>query len=129
MSAIQNPVPVLPQVDLEFLGEKGWQYEVVSCPGEVRVYFRGFELPPAYTPRVTDLLIRLPLGYPQSNPDMFWTRPDVLLGGRGYPNRADYHDPTADNWQRWSRHSKWRSGIDSLRTKLTSVRRELEAGY
>ena len=128
MSATAIPA-VLPQIDLDFLNEKGWQYEIAPHPGEVRIYIRNFSLPEVYSPRVTDLLIRLPFGYPQSNPDMFWTRPDVLLVGRGYPNRADYHDPTADNWQRWSRHSNWRPGIDNLRTKLASVKRELEAGY
>ena len=129
MSTTQSPVAVLPQADLDFLKEKGWRYEIELSSGEVRIHFRDFELPSAYVPRITDLLIRLPLGYPQSNPDMFWTRPDVLLVGRGYPDRADYHDPTAGNWQRWSRHSMWRPGIDNLRTKLASVRRELEAGH
>jgi hypothetical protein len=85
-------------------------------------------VPAAYAPRLTDLLIRLPMGYPQANPDMFWTKPDVLLAQGGYPNRADYHDPTADGWQRWSRHGGWRAGVDNLRTKLAAVKHELEAG-
>jgi hypothetical protein len=118
----------LPEIDYHFLEEKGWQYEVVIGPGELRVYIRGFELPAAYLPRLTDLLIRLPMGYPQANPDMFWTKPDVLLARGGYPNRADYHDPTAGGWQRWSRHGAWRPGVDNFRTKLAAVRHELEAG-
>jgi Prokaryotic E2 family E len=118
----------LPEIDYRFLEEKGWQYEVVVGPGEVRVYIRGFELPAAYAPRLSDLLVRLPMGYPQANPDMFWTRPDVLLARGGYPNRADYHDPTADGWQRWSRHGGWRPGVDNLRSKLAAVKHELEAG-
>jgi len=119
---------VLPKADLDFLNEKGWQYVIAPHPGEVRVYIRNFPLPVAYSQRTTDLLIRLPFGYPQSNPDMFWTKPDVRLLTGAYPTRADYHDPSADNWQRWSRHGNWRPGTDSLRTKMASVQRELEAG-
>lgn len=119
---------VLLRADLEFLNEKGWQYEVATHPGEVRIFIRSFALPQAYSPRVTDLLIRLPLGYPQSNPDMFWTKPDVRLMNGAYPSRADYHDPSVENWQRWSRHGNWRPATDNLRTKIASVKRELEAG-
>ncbi len=123
------PIPaVLPQADLDFLNEKGWQYEIAPHPGEVRIYIRRFRLPEAYSPLVIDLLIRLPVGYPQSNPDMFWTSPDVRLMSGAYPNRADYHDPSAENWQRWSRHGAWRPGIDNLRSKMASVKKELEAG-
>jgi hypothetical protein len=128
MNATATTTAIIPHVDLDFLNEKGWRYEIAPHPGEVRIYIRDFQLPAAYTPQTTDLLIRLPLGYSQANPDMFWTKPDVRLAGGGYPNRADYHDPSADNWQRWSRHSSWRPGIDNLRSKMASVKRELEAG-
>ena len=127
MSAPAIPA-LLPQTDLDFLNEKGWHYEIAPHPGEVRIYIRNFSLPGAYSPRVTDLLIRLPFGYPQSNPDMFWTRPSVRLTNGAFPNRADYHDPTVDGWQRWSRHSTWRPGTDNLHSKMASVKRELEAG-
>jgi hypothetical protein len=125
MSAPAVPA-VLPQADLDFLIEKGWQHEIATHPGEVRIYIRNFPLPESYSPRVTDLLIRLPFGYPQSNPDMFWTKPDVRLVSGAYPTRADYHDPSADNWQRWSRHGNWRPSTDNLRSKIASVKREIE---
>jgi|SRR4051794_18212571 hypothetical protein len=126
-----NPVAeekLLPELDLEYLDTKGYKYDLLRVGAEVRVIIRGYDLPPAYSPNKTDLMLRLPSGYPQSNPDMFWTRPDVKLSGGAYPNRADYYDPGADGWQRWSRHSDWRPGIDNLRTKLASVRRELARG-
>ena len=85
MSAPAIPA-VLPQADLDFLNEKGWQYEIAPHPGEVRIYIRNFLLPEAYSPRATDLLIRLPFGYPQSNPDMFWTKPEVRLVERLLPD-------------------------------------------
>jgi hypothetical protein len=126
-----NPVAeekLLPELDLEYLDTKGYKYDLIRVGAEVRVIIHGYDLPPAYSPNKTDLVLRLPSGYPQRNPDMFWTRPDLKLSGGAYPNRADYHDPGADGWQRWSRHSDWRPGIDNLRTKLASVRRELARG-
>ena len=62
MSAPAIP-SVLPQADLDFLNEKGWQFEIALHPGEVRIYIRNFSLPEAFSPLVTDLLVRLPLGY------------------------------------------------------------------
>jgi E2/UBC family protein E len=62
MSALTTPA-VLPQADLDFLNEKGWQYDIALHPGEMRIYIRNFLLPKAYSPRATDLLIRLPFGY------------------------------------------------------------------
>ena len=119
---------LLPDFDYEYLDQKEYRYEVSQVGAEVHVLIQGFSLPSAYSPTTVDLLLRLPSGYPRSNPDMFWTRPDVRLSNGAYPNRADFHDSGASGWQRWSRHSAWRPGIDNLRTKIASVKRELEGG-
>jgi hypothetical protein len=120
---------LLPEIDAEFLTEKDFDCEIMQVPGEVRVILRGFTLPPHYMPRQTNLMVRLPAGYPNGNPDMFWTQPDVRLRNGAFPVGAEYHDPSAGGWQRWSRHDTgWRAGIDNLRTKYASVRRELDKG-
>ena len=122
-------VELLPEIDAEFLEEKGFDYQVVQASGEIRVIISNFPFPEQYTPRASKLMLRLPAGYPNANPDMFWTNPDVKLTNGAYPLNAGYLDPTADGWQRWSRHDYgWRGGIDNLRTKLASVRREIEKG-
>ena len=128
MTATTNHCP-LPEIDAEFLDEKGINCEIIQGEGEVRVIFRDFPFPAQYVPRAVNLMIRLPAGYPNANPDMFWTSPDVKLANGRFPLNAEYHDPTAGGWQRWSRHdNSWRAGVDSLRTKLASVRREIEKG-
>ena len=127
--AIAGTPSLLPELDVEFLTEKGFDCEVVQVSGEVRVIISGFPFPAQYSPRSAKLMLRLPSGYPNANPDMYWTSPDVKLSSGNFPLNADYHDPSADNWQRWSRHdNSWRAGTDDLRTKIASVRRELEAG-
>jgi len=126
---VSGTIALLPEIDVEFLEEKGFDCEVVQAAGEVRVIFHDFPFPAQYTPRQASLMVRLPAGYPNANPDMFWTKPDVKLTNGAFPQNADYHDPSAEGWQRWSRHdNSWRAGIDNLRTKMASVRRELEKG-
>ena len=127
--AVTGTPSLLPELDVEFLNEKNFDCEVVQVGGEVRVIINDFPFPAQYSPRTARLMLRLPSGYPNANPDMFWTSPDVKLLNGNLPLNANYYDPSADNWQRWSRHdNSWRPGTDDLRTKIASVRRELEAG-
>lgn len=127
--AITGTHSLLPELDVEFLNEKNFDCEVLQYGGEVRVVINDFLFPERYAPRTARLMLRLPSGYPNANPDMFWTSPVVRLANGGYPLNADYHDPSAGGWQRWSRHDNaWRAGTDDLRTKVASVRRELEKG-
>ena len=127
--AITGIPSLLPELDLEFLNEKGFDCKVTQVGAEVRVVISGFPFPHQYTPRTARLMLRLPAGFPNANPDMFWTNPDVRLTNGNFPLNANYYDPSAGGWQRWSRHdNSWRPGTDDLRTKIASVRRELEAG-
>lgn len=121
-----DPNKLVPEADREFLEEKGYTYDVTQTGPEVRVTIQEFPLPTPYTPRAVQLMLKLPAGYPNANPDMFWTRPDVRLAANGaFPQAADVHE---DGWQRWSRHSTWRPAIDNLRTKVASVVAELKKG-
>jgi hypothetical protein len=70
---------LLPDVDVEFLVEKGFEFEEHQASGEVQLIIRSFPLPAAYLPRACDLLLKLPAGFPNANPDMFWTSPTIKL--------------------------------------------------
>lgn len=127
--AIAGTPTLLPELDVEFLNEKNFDCGVHQVGGEVQVVINDFAFPAQYAPRTARLMLRLPAGYPNANPDMFWTNPDVRLANGCYPLNADYHDSGAGGWQRWSRHDfTWRGGTDDLRSKVASVRRELERG-
>ena len=120
----------LPEVDADFLCEKGFQFEEHQVGGEVRLVIHNFPLPLAYVPRTCDLLLKLPAGYPNANPDMFWTSPAVRLADGRTPMSAEVMEfCDGRDWQRWSRHSgSWRPGVDNLRSKLRAVQSELEQG-
>jgi hypothetical protein len=121
---------LLPEDDVRYLSAKGFKYEVRQNSGEIFVLIHEYPLPPCYTPTSCTLLIKLLPGYPNTNPDMFWTTPGVRLTGGSPPAAAEVLEVYDGNqWQRWSRHAQhWRPGVDSLQTKVRSVRTELERG-
>ena len=122
-------MPLL-EADEAFIKGKGYSFDVVDQPGMVHLILRDYPLPDAYVPQKVELLIRLPAGFPNAKPDMFWTIPTVQLARGGRPDRADVMETHAGRtWQRWSRHCQsWRAGIDDLQTYLTAIQNELLKG-
>lgn len=122
---------LLPRRDHEYLVSKKLRFHVGTVGPEIHLTLFQFAFPPAYAPVAADLRIILPPGYDNANPDMFWTRPNVLLRSGAFPLTADHMQPLHDGvWQRWSRHFQdgWRPGVDGIRTYLASIRRELARG-
>jgi hypothetical protein len=123
-------VQLLAESDLHYLDSKGFRYQVSAHGSEIHLVIKDFELPEHYSPRKCDLLLRLPAGYPNTNPDMFWTTLGIRLASGGPPVAAEVIE-TLDGtqWQRWSRHNNaWRPGVDDIQTKLRAVRTELDRG-
>lgn len=91
---------------------------------EVLDYPVGTGLSPA---RAT-LLLRLPPGFPDATPDMFWLDPPVTSNGAIIPGTEVREAHLGRSWQRWSRHiqGQWRPGVDNLATYLAYIRRCLD---
>lgn len=120
---------LIPENDIDFLQGKEYEYELIPFNAGVYLIIMNYDFPEAYTPRVADLLIRLPTGYPNSRVDMFFTKPDVKLINGTWPQASANHVPqNATNWQQWSRHINWRIGVDSLRTFFAAIKKELAKG-
>ena len=122
-------MPLL-EADEDFIKGKGYSYEVVDQPGLVHLLLHDYPLPEAYDPPKVELLIRLPAGFPNSKPDMFWTIPPVRLAGGGCPEGAGVAEThIGRSWQRWSRHcASWRPGVDDLQSYLAAIQNELAKG-
>jgi hypothetical protein len=121
----------LPELDRDFLDEKGFDYTVTRQDnGDLHLVIKDFDFP-KYIPTKADLLIILPSGYPNANVDMFFTIPDVKLPSGAWPQNCDAH-PThgGQAWQQWSRHigGNWRQGVDSMRSYVATIRIELNKG-
>jgi hypothetical protein len=121
---------LLPEIDRDFLTEKGYAFTASRDGGNVNVVIKDFPFP-GYAPPSADLLIILPAGYPNANVDMFFTIPDVKLASGAWPKACEAH-PTHGGraWQQWSRHigDNWRQGVDNLRTYITTIKREIAKG-
>lgn len=121
---------LLPDSDLEYLESKGLDFEVQLEGNMISLVIKGFELPAGYQPSEVDLLLRLPLQFPEVPPDMFWTDPVISYANGGTPSQTQVREPyVGRTWQRWSRHfgrSRWRTGTDDLRSYLRLIRATLE---
>jgi hypothetical protein len=120
---------MLRPADDAVVDEFGLPYEVGQDGAFVTVIIRGFPMPAGLQPRSSNLLLRLPPGFPDAAPDMFWLEPFVAgPGGAVIPGTEQREFHLGSTWQRWSRHigSGWRPGIDNLGTYLAYIRRCLD---
>lgn len=91
--------------------------------------FEDFSIPPAYTPGSVRLLVKLPPGFPDAAPDMFWVQPPVNLAGGAIPTGTTMEAVLGEPWQRFSWHLQpggWRPGISELRDFMRCVRARFE---
>jgi hypothetical protein len=120
----------LPEADTMYLSERALSHQVSVDAQMTCVVLPNWRLPPGYDRDCADLLLRLPAGYPDIPPDMWWFYPAVHLA-TGQTIRATEvaEQHVGRSWQRWSRHfnnGQWRSGIDGLESFLALIRRELD---
>lgn len=125
---------MLSDTDREALEKLGLSYELYEEPQPAGtwsgVIITGYVLPAGFDRDRTDLLVRLPPGFPDSAPDNFWVDPRIKNSRTGVePQNANGTERHRDrDWQFFSRHlaTPWRPGIDDLRTWLAAIRRRLE---
>lgn len=96
-------------------GPSGWQHLVIS----------DFPLPQGFVPERVELLVKLPPGFPDSAPDMFWVHPAVRTRAGTVPRSTSIEQLMGKNWQRFSWHlaaGAWKPGVSDLRDFLRCVR-------
>jgi hypothetical protein len=112
-------------------GEIG-RYSIQPEGGMTCVVLHDFRLAAGFTVAATDLLLRLPSGFPDSAPDMFWCDPSVARSdGVPIPAADQYEQHVGRRWQRFSRHlahGEWRPGVDSLDSFIVLIRKTLAQG-
>lgn len=120
----------LPPADAAYLAERGIGYTVTMDGPMTCVVFPGWPVPPGYSRSSVDLLLRLPPGFPDVPPDMWWVAPALQLAGGGVVEATQLTEVyLGRSWQRWSRHftpGQWRPGTDSLESFLARVRAEIQ---
>ncbi|MDP8983022.1 MAG: multiubiquitin domain-containing protein [Acidobacteriota bacterium] len=93
----------------------GWTFLVIS----------NFELPAGFNPNRVEMLVKLPPGFPDAAPDMFWICPAVNAPNGNAPRSTSNERILGKNWQRFSWHlaaGAWKPGISDLRDFLRCIR-------
>ncbi|MFP1155601.1 E2/UBC family protein [Mycobacterium sherrisii] len=117
---------VLREQDREFLDSTGLVHAITVDGGFANVVLDNFSTAAGLSPAAVDLLLRLPFGFPDAAPDMFWLAPNVTKDDGGQIPGTEVTETWVNRpWQRWSRHiaQQWRPGVDNLETYLAYVRR------
>jgi hypothetical protein len=119
----------IPEPELESLRGDGLEYSIVPEGNMTCLVVQRFGLPAGYNRTESDLLLRLPAGFPDVPPDMWWFDPPVLRAdGSRVPATEAVENHLGRSWQRWSRHfnaGQWRPGLDCLESFLALIRKEL----
>lgn len=111
---------------MKHLEEEGLHFAEADENGLHCVVIHDFPLPPGYQPEKTDLLLRLPAGFPDAAPDMWWCDPPVRLGTGSAPVAAESMETYLGRvWQRFSRHfqpGQWKPSRSGLATFLAVIK-------
>jgi hypothetical protein len=107
--------------------KKEHRLQVVPDGSFINIVFVQFPLGPGYRPSASDLLVKVPLSYPDAGPDMFWTDPAVMLATGAIPQNAQAKETHIQReWRRFSwHHRRWNSVTDNLVSYLEFVRSRL----
>ncbi len=101
--------------------------EITEDGSVINLVFRKFPIPPGYNSPAADLLVRIPLSYPDAGPDMFWTDPDLTLANGAVPQFGHVLETyMGQQWRRFSWHTTWKPNTDNLHGYMHFVRRRLE---
>jgi hypothetical protein len=118
--AYEVDVAVVGALRFEFLPQAdGWQFLVVE----------DYPIPDGYSASSARLLVKLPPGFPDAAPDMFWLSPAVLTAAGASPQGATSEVLLGQEWQRFSWHLRqgaWQPGISTLRDYMRCIRARLE---
>jgi Prokaryotic E2 family E len=123
-----GPMALPPRLEHEILEiRKTSEAEVYEDSSFVNIVLKNFPLGPGFNLNNADVLIRVPLSYPDSGPDMFWTDPKVVLANGQEPQAATVKEQyLGREWRRFSWHfTGWKSMKDNLFSYVEFVRRRL----
>lgn len=116
LGLLANMVTEILLQELDGLRGAGHKVELIEEDGIANVILDNYPLPPTYNKQSTKLLLRIPISYPNGNPDMFWTEADLMCANGKTPTKADsLENHVGQQWRRFSWHPKdWNPGTGNL---------------
>jgi Prokaryotic E2 family E len=116
--------------DVSLLEGRGFVLQQHAQPdGWIFVVFVDYQLGPAFTPRTSEMLVKVPPTYPYAGLDMFWVSPEVRLANGTMPANTSVETLLSRQWLRFSWHpATWRYGVDNLPSFLAFINERLSTG-
>jgi hypothetical protein len=112
--------------EIDQLQLDGYEIETFEESSLIILIFKEYILSPGYNKHFINLLLKVPLSFPNGNMDMFWTDPDLRLKNSNMPANTSEEIILGKKWLRFSWHPKtWNPGVDNLKTYLEFVNRRL----
>jgi hypothetical protein len=114
--------------DAEVLRASHLQISLAAEGPRVFATFAAFPLPShRFNKPRTDLLVIVPLPYPEAKLDMFYVEPDLMLLNGSIPRGAEVIEPhMGRNWRRFSWHTNtWNPAVDDLASHVGMIEQRL----
>jgi hypothetical protein len=119
----------LPAEDVEFLNNKGLQWEALVENGLNWIIIYDYPLPEGYNVLTVELVLQISPSYPTTEIDMAYFYPQLTRNNGGVIHALSQQSIDNKIFQRWSRHrnpGEWRPGFDDISTHLILVDNWLE---
>jgi hypothetical protein len=113
-TALLSDAGLAPQCAVLHPEAGGWSFLVIA----------DYALPTGFEPSLVQLLVKLPPGFPDAAPDMFWVHPGVRTSNGTLPRATCNERLLGEDWQRFSWHlaaGAWKPGASGLRDFLRCV--------
>lgn len=116
-------VPELLVREVQELRAEGFSVEIVEADGFANLIFQNYPIPPMYNRKSVELLVKIPMSYPNGKPDMFWTDEELLLANGQEPKQANtIETPLGKRRRRFSWHPQsWNPATGNLRMYLEFI--------
>lgn len=119
----------LPAEDVEFLENKGLQWETLSENGLQWLIIHDYPVPEGYNTQAVQIALQIVPNYPVAEIDMAYFYPQLSKkNGKGI-YALSQQSIDGKIFQRWSRHrqpGQWRPGLDNISTHLILVENWIE---
>lgn len=108
--------------DEEYLNSRGFVYTVSEDSNGLFLVLKDYKLSTEYDQQQTDVLIRIPVGYPMVGIDMFYVRPYIKVAATSLnpPATDGIANFIGTDWQQFSRHYPW-SPTYNLETHIKMI--------
>jgi len=115
---------MIPEQILSSIEELKLHYRVdeIHEGNPIIIVIKNFPLPTGFKIEKTDLLLKIPISFPNGKPDMFWVNPDAIPKAKKLPFTPQIEANLGRQWLRYSWHlQKWNPNHDNLFTFIEFI--------